>query len=447
MKKKIISFMCLSALCALLICGCSENVDLDETDGVIGTEATEKATEKQTEKATDSKKPSTDDNDIKNINGKTPRECFEAFLADYSSATDFDIKIENTTYIDETQSYKESYNLKLSGEELYMLQTGETRMEVWYVDGMLYVQAGAERVKAETDIEEYFGADLVEMLTSSITDELHDVYLRKLDAARIHKTGGGYYVQIDISAQEAVQMDRGEEAFSDQIVFDETGKVTAIFSSYEQYILRVTFNSLGEPVEISAPENADDFEYVYMGTEKDPEAYESFVQLCNTLKNAEKYKCEIYFDGKPRHVYQFDGENKYWVKGGSPGSERWLVDNKAYYLTDHWIYTGEEATKDFLNGFDEIDNTLYYASLIVDIEDMEYVISYEDKNGNNVVELAYYYDDGEWRDVYTYTFDPTAQTEIMINILSFQNGILTGEIDYCFTDINSDSLEIEAPNL
>ena len=317
-------------------------------------------------------------------------------------------------------------------------------MEVWYVDGMLYVQAGAERVKAETDIEEYFGADLVEMLTSSITDELHDVYLRKLDAARIHKTGGGYYVQIDISAQEAAQMDRGEEAFSDQIVFDETGKVTAIFSSYEQYILRVTFNSLGEPVEISAPENADDFEYIYMGNEKDPVAYESYVQLCNTIKNAEKYKCEIYFDGKPRHVYQFDGENKYWV---TPESERWLVDNKAYYLTDHWIYTGEEATKDFLNGFDEIDNTLHYASLIVDIEDMEYVISYEDKNGNSVVELAYYYDDGEWRDVYTYTFDPTAQTGIMINILSFQNGILTGEIDYCFTDINSDSLEIEAPNL
>ena len=432
----------------MLFCGCDMPVDLDETDGVTEVEATEEPTEKQTEKATENKKPSTSDNDIKNINGKTPRECFEAFLADYSSATNFDIKIESTTYIDESQSYRESYNLKLSGEELYMLQTGDTRMEVWYVGGRLYVYtAGEKMVKTDADIEEYFGADLVEMLTSSITDELHDVYLRKLDAARIHKTGGGYYVQIDISAQEAVQMDMGEEAFSEQIVFDEMGKVTAIFSSYEHYILRVTFNSLGEPVEISAPENADDFEYIYMRNEKDPAAYESYVQLCNTLKNAEKYKCEIDFDGKPRHFYQFDGENKYWVKGGSPGSERWLVDNKAYYLTNRWVYAGEEATKDFLNDFDEIDNTLYYASLIVDIEDMEYVISYENEYGNSVVELAYYYDDGEWRDVYTYTFNPTTQRGIMVNILSFQNGSLESEIDYWFTDINSDSFEVEAPNL
>ena len=333
-------------------------------------------------------------------------------------------------------------------------------MEFWSIDGMIYVKSGEERAKAEADMEDYFGMDIVSVLTAGISEQPHEIYLDKFDHATIYKSGdGSYYFEVKITTLESYEMTGDENAVgvSETICVDAEGRVTAILDSNEDgSSSKIVFNSYGQTIDISAPENADEYELIKIdnGSQKgelDPEAYEAYVEICNTIINAEKFDFAFDLNDAPRYSYQFDGENEYLWQLKPNEVQQWIVDGKAYMLmNDEWKLSGETPTSMFSSRFETVDRDLgYFLSAfgrILEIEEMEYIVSYEDEYGNTVIEFEYYYGtNGEWCDVYTFTYNPAVNNGIMLNTLVFQNNRINCTADYWFTNINSADICIVAP--
>ena len=469
MKKKLISIIGLFLLCAMLFCGCDISVDIDPKTDVTEAQETEKPTEKPTEKATEEKKPDKEPENnepekVDSINGKSASQIVEKFFEDYSSAKSFDMIINDCTVIDD-EPYEMHMELKISGDDIYMLMSEDGfDMEIWGVDGMLYIDNDGEKLKTQADINDYFGEEFVEMLVGNMPTELHRIYKNKLDAAEVTFNGMSYSFTVTFSYEEALEMAEDKETeeevcgFSETYVVASDGTVKAILSDYENgSSSSVELNSYGKSVKISAPINPDDFEEVeiddggeddwgdYDG-EVDPEAYALYYDLCVLLKSADTLDVLISQDEESLANYTVTGDNKYVMGLGDSRFEAWIVDDRAYALSGGSFSVIDETVTDgfYEYYFESIEEYLTYAYEWNDIEWMSYIYSYEDDLGNTIIEFEVSRGGNFFDKCYTYTVSNEGRT-IEVDIWYFSGEDFMGSMYYRFDCINDPDLTIVAP--
>ena len=429
----------------MLFCSCNEVVDLGVDEVTSDTDATQGATEHPTEKSTEknTQKPSTNKNSGEKINGKTVEELFEAFIADYASATDLDIQIKINKNVNSDTPSREEYQILTSGDDFYLRQIGDGgSMQIWSVDGMLYAYTLDEKIKAEMGLEEYLGTDLIGALTASVPDKLDASYKSKLNAAIIHKTSSEYYVQVDLSAKEAAELGMEEVAVTQQILFDGDGRVTLIVSSYEDSAVYVIFNSYTTPVEVSAPENAEDFKQI---DEKDTEAYSLYVEACELIANASIYSLELDVEAPDLQkiiFYKVNGEDKHLAVIKEKSYDRWIVDGVGYASSYSDPTRKYDIDANFLSPFEDVERTIYTCSTVIDLDAMAYVVMYENEKGHTTVEFEL----SDTNEHYVYEFNNDERTDIDVTyVCKDKNGKIIEALEFCFTDVNNENLNIEAP--
>ena len=479
MKKKIISLICALLIISLLFCGCdlavNEPIDANDNDK----ESSEsKQTEKPTEKNEENKKPEDDQNKkpedeqnkepeneqnkepekVESINGKSASQIVEKFFEDYSSAKSFDMIINDCTVIDD-EPYEMHMELKISGDDIYMLMSEDGfDMEIWGVDGMLYIDNDGEKLKTQADINDYFGEEFVEMLVGNMPTELHRIYKNKLDAAEVTFNGMSYSFTVTFSYEEALEMAEDKETeeevcgFSETYVVASDGTVKAILSDYENgSSSSVELNSYGKSVKISAPINPDDFEEVEIDDggdygEIDPEAYELYVEACEVLASANKFCVEYSQDESPVASYINDGENRY-IMHHRNNYEAWVVDGRAYARTGGGFTTVDEEPTDYfeLAYFGPTEDALPDAYRVADTEYMTYMYAYEDDYGNTIIEFEISRGGNFFDEWYTFMISDDMERAIEVSIWYFAGEEFMGEVNYWFTNINDPDLEVIAP--
>ena len=482
MKKKLLALVCFVLLISILLCSCNIVIDRrpdgEDTKQSSNTDPKKPESTKNTTNNTQQGTSQGNENNsgkIEKLNGKSARDIVKSFFDTYSTITSVDM-ISYNFIVSEGVRYEETQELKLYGSNIYMrMSSGDEEMKIWNVGGMMYIDAYGEKAKVQMDIEDYFGASISDILTSTIPTDLPSLYLAEFNSSQIYKSGSTYYFTAKFSAQEAYEIyrDYGAEfgdisGFSETFYCDENGTIKSIVTSNDDGSSnKIVFNSYGQYVSIPTPENSHLFvemdindlypdyggngdEYYpsdndFGNGEVDEEAYYIYSMILDYISTAESYELSIDKDEAWYLDYGFCGYDEYVYlsekaylleNGGYAGYyEKWYVDGVAYGRkesgtiarvanpSDEFFYTfGDVRMKvqTVLNKYSKSDMT--YMSM----EHMNYVyyIEFALDNGEDMVDYYYFQID----ELYDF---------VRVDVIQTLDGYIMDYMSYEFYGINS----------
>ena len=462
MKKRFLAFICLLLISAMLLCSCDFALE-EETKPNFATEkasSEETETEKKTENTKKPEEPKP--KKISTVNGKKAGDIVEQFFYDYMNATSFDITLDTSSIV-QGELQKDHIDIRVDGSDIYMLRDSEgSQMQVWGIDGMVYADVEGQKVKARGSIEEHLGIDTSELFKTTLPDALSDEYLSKLNAAQIYLLAGSFYFTVDFDEEEASNFGEEFVAYSGTFYFDANGVIKAIAISYNDgSSANMRLNSYGKPVFIAPPRNAHEFVEAevdgggndggnndFEGSENiDPEAYQNYLQVCETLKSIESYKMFYSINSEMCVIYETDGRDE-CIEACSLDlnyRELWLVNGVAYGREESEMpYRIGTPTQDVLDAFDTVQHIMDFSYPSVSPTEMSYAIMFDDGDLVTVIFERIIGDNSV--DEYTYAFSKD-MSAIYVKIDYYTLDKLIWTDEYTYSDINSPSRDIIAPIL
>ena len=435
--RKIVSviLVCMMTLSAFTLASCTA---IKKVDGDLQT------TVQTTTATTEQKEPVP----VDSVNGKGARQLLESFFDDYKNSKSFDLSMSMTT-TEEGVTTTESVEIKLNDKEMYMAMTmDETDMKIWFVGGVMYVDMAGEKYKTSTsDVNDMFGEGFVDELLSTIPTEFPEVYMKKVGDAQIYSYKGVYYFTVTVSAEEAEQMEVGDEEYTETIYFNSIGEVVKIVDKSATYTMTLNINSYGKNIVIAPPVDANGFEDITdMGGGQGSSEYAVYEWICETLENATTYSMDVSVDGQ-NMSYATDGNGKYLcVFEDTSYQEMWMVGGNGYVAQNGERPIKTSLTKDFKSSFEALEMLKDSVAMPIyesDMKDIEYI---EDYYGASRLSFELEYFDGT-SDCYHIEFYTGGNNITIVNIFIsvVEENEVVSEIIYHFSEINDNSLKIYAP--
>ncbi len=421
MKKIIIiAISCILTLSSFLFTACEKRIDNNEN------KSSEQTTAQTQNNTVNEEKPMP----IPSVKGKNGRQLFEDAMSSYTSSTTFDIAMtmestENGTKTTEKMEYK------IGSNSMYFdIEMGEQDMTIWFVDNTLYLEMGDEKYKAaNTNIADVLGENFFDELLSELPTDISDIpeaYMKKMESAQIYSYKGTYYFSVTVTDEEAVEMELGEKGYTETMYFDSNGAIKKIVAKDAKETMTVLINSYGKDVEISTPENADEFVEKPIEEEAGPgvqdhATYAVYEDILDTLRNATSYIMSIEMNERPYIFYEVDAVGgKYTAVLESESIyEMWLVNGQGYVCinNDTPLKTNELST--ILKSMESAESTKDYIteSPIHGDEMSHLTISNTSNSGEKNLSFSVIKTDL----IYTYSFT-YAETYVDVFITKFENG-------------------------
>ena len=378
---------------------------------------------------------------VDSVNGKGAKQLLEKFFSDYKNSKSFDLSMSMTTTEDGV-TLTDSIDMKLTEDELYMGMTMDgTDMKIWYVGGVMYVDMGGEKYKtSNSDIDDMFGAGFVDEVVSTIPTEFPEAYMKKVEAAQIYSYGGIYYFSVSVSAEEAKQMEQGDEAYTETVYFNSSGAVTRIIDRSASSTMTLNLNSYGKSVTITPPADPDSFMDI---TPQYSAEYAVYRQILDVLRDATVYSMNVELDGEPYVLYQTDGigeyvcvyesENIYQVWSGGGNKYAFAHNEQASKVTS--------LTEEMRSAFEAAALVKDVVLEPVDESEMD-AITLESVWGTKVLAFEIEYSEDECV-VYVITFDDS-YSYIHIEITEY-SGQSVSASDFYFKNINDENFKVVVP--
>ena len=247
---------------------------------------------------------------VDSVNGMNAKQLFEKFFEDFTNSRSFDFDAVITT-VEEGVTVTENVEFKLdeSGELYVSMSMDGTDMKIWFVDGTVYVDMGGEKYKSSNqDVDDIFGEGLFDEFISIAPDGHYDAYIKKIEGAQIYSYGGIYYFSFSVTAEEAKQMEQGDEAYTETVYFNSSGNITKIVDRSATSTMTLNLNSYGKSVTITPPADPDSFMDI---TPQYSAEYAVYRQILDVLRDATVYSMNVELNGEPYVLYQTDGIGEY----------------------------------------------------------------------------------------------------------------------------------------
>ena len=200
---------------------------------------------------------------VDSIGGKSAAEAMQAFAENFASAESFDWSVLMES-VEDGEVISQYVSIKLyNGEVAASIQMQGTVMEVYYVDGVLYINQGGQKMKLPLENpEDFLGEGWLDGLVNMAPDFSEDAEM-ELEDVKIYLLDGIYYFTVH-----EVDEETGEEA-TVCCQFNEAGELMKAEGTSESKRMILTMNSYGKPVTITPPANED--AYSPMGNAAIPE--------------------------------------------------------------------------------------------------------------------------------------------------------------------------------
>jgi hypothetical protein len=360
MKKIIvITLACILAISSFLFTACDKRVDNNkQSEQTKNVETTAPA------------KPIP----VPSANGKNAKQLFVDAMNDYTDSKSFDISMTMET-TEKGVKTTQKIEIKLSDTSMYMdMLFDETDMTLWLVDNVIYVEMDGTKIKAtDTTVADVLGEDFYDEIMAELPtsiSEIPEAYMKKLEEAQIYSFKGMYYVSVTVTDAEAVEMELDEKGYTETLYFDSKGAIKKIVSESEDATLTILMNSYGKDIEISKPENADEFiekpveEEAGPGSQ-DPTTYAVYEDLIDRIDNATSYSMNIEMNGEPYISYRIDsngGKYVYAVESEDSIYEIWAVNGQGYVSKNLQYPQKATISSDILQSFDMAESLKDYFS-------------------------------------------------------------------------------------
>ena len=191
---------------------------------------------------------------VESVNGKNAADLLEQFVSDSAAAEGYDFSAtrENT---EDGVTTTESVCFKIYNGNLYLsMQTAEMTADIWFVDGMCYINMGGQKFRKPAEsIEEIWGEDFISSFQKEALPKFSDEELENAANANIYLLDGVYIVTLHTTDDET-----GEDE-TERYYFNNTGELIRIEGLSETEHATFIFNSYNKPVEIAPPADADDY--------------------------------------------------------------------------------------------------------------------------------------------------------------------------------------------
>ena len=184
MKKiLIIAVACILTLSSFLFTACDKRTDDSRSE----------QTTAQTQEKTEAEKPVP----VQSANGKNGKQLFEDAIANYTTASSFDLSMTMET-TEEGAKTVQKVEMKINESSMYInMDLEDQKMKMWFVDDVLYMEMDDEKYKMSgASVEDIFGENFVEGILSELPSnesDTPDAYLKKLETAQIYSYKGIYY--------------------------------------------------------------------------------------------------------------------------------------------------------------------------------------------------------------------------------------------------------------
>jgi len=205
--------------------------------------------------------------------GKTPEQLYEASQEKLKEATEYSITTTQVITMSGMTMNQTVIN-KISGDNCYVKMTNDTtpmtNMEVWYVNGMMYMNLYNGKIKGEYDkeqyMQEYMGKDPSESTLLDIPESWYkDIQFKK--------DGDAWMLEFVISAEKYNELfeniDLGGSIAGDvvyKLYFDTEGNMDKLTTSFDMTVQGVSAhcdqvsNIVVENVTVTAPADADSYQ-------------------------------------------------------------------------------------------------------------------------------------------------------------------------------------------
>lgn len=261
MKKFLSIFLCLAMMIscfALASCDTEDKVEEPETE----TKAEE--TTKETESSDDEKKISVENLDdvlstleggdeVTDLDGKSAKELYRAAYNTVQNMTQYAFNVNQTTKDSEGATRVSKVEGEVSATSAHLKQTNSSgTYEGWHVNGTSYYAQGTSKTKGTEDMPTFLKniPALVKSMVVNISDEV-------LDEAKLLKIDEIYYIEIVATAEEAVEMNLGQQAFTYKTVFDADGNIVGVYMKTDSAEITFTLSATADVPAVSAPADAD----------------------------------------------------------------------------------------------------------------------------------------------------------------------------------------------
>ena len=337
---------------------------------------------------------------VDSIGGKSAAEAMQAFAENFASAESFDWSVLMES-VEDGEVISQYVSVKLyNGEVAASIQMQGTVMEVYYVDGVLYINQDGQKMKLPLENpEDFLGEGWLDGLVNTLPDFSEDAEM-ELEDVKIYLLDGIYYFTVH-----EVDEETGEEA-TVCYQFNEAGELMKAEGTSESKRMILTMNSYGKPVEITPPANED--AYSPMGNAAIPEGAVAVdtVNGMNATQLFEKfvadYSASKAFDIKVSIQQTVEGETMtmsmavmlnedavyYGMAMDGEIVKVWVIDGICYVNTGDQKIKQEGLTVDEIIGEGSLQNTI--SSLVSEIPEGYY---------DQLAEAQLYYYEG----VYFYT--------------------------------------------
>lgn len=283
-------------------------------------------------------------NTVETVNGMNAKQLYEKFCEEYLAAKTFDLYMTDVVYVDESTTSTTTVELKFTEDEVYFSSHSDSdedeSFKMWLVDGVMYVDSTDVKICGESgSVEELLGMSLNDALNEMVSDVFSEaemeIYLEKLNKAKIYIKGDGYCFSVTLTDEEATQI-LGEESkgFKETVYVDAQGKVTKSVAESEDGITTMILNTYGGAVSITAPENAGEFMDIAGAFDENPGAfalYESLLEKIGEINTLDYYDFWMTIDGQ--YVFDYrrtaEGENLI-VYDDDEYIKYWYIDGKLY---------------------------------------------------------------------------------------------------------------------
>lgn len=443
MKKFIvIALACILTVSSFLFTACDKRVD-NNTPSEQTTDAETDAPEKPLP--------------IPSANGKNGKQLFEDAMTDYANSKSLDLSMTVETS-EEGVKTTEKIELRVNETSMYMnMDLDETAMKIWFVDNVVYVDTGDGKFKASnTSINDVLGEGFLEELMSELPTDISDIpnaYMDKMANAQIYSYKGIYYFSVTLTDAEAIEMGVGETGYTETLLFDSAGAIKKIIYESPKETMTLLINSYGKDVEISAPENADEFieetvEEEAGAGDQDPVTYAVYEQIMGAIADADVYTMNIDIDERPYMQYENDGNGGIYLgifENDLLAYEIWSINGQGY-IYDENMQRPETSnvTNEMLAYFQEAETLRSLLAFdLIHGNEMKDLSIVNGSSNQKILSFEVNYSEGI-SDFYTFTFD-SQLLDIHVKISSTLNGQLDSTIEYYFGIIDDPNFKVIAP--
>ena len=200
---------------------------------------------------------------VDSIGGKSAKEVMESFIDTFNSAESYDWNATMELIEDGVVTF-EYMSIKIyNGEVAVIMQDDDIANEVYFVDGILYINQNGQKMRLPVENpEEMLGEGFFDGLMEMVPDLSEEKELF-LEDTKIYLLNGIYYITIHKVDEETDE----EETYCYQ--FNEAGELVKADCTSESEKSVLIINSYGKPVQITPPADAD--EYTAVGNAVVPE--------------------------------------------------------------------------------------------------------------------------------------------------------------------------------